>query len=354
MPRATEAASQFTPGPGRPVAMNSRSSSGGVRSESSLSLGERLCAVFFPVIAIAEAVFFAFTDCLADLCTDSGSSHSRRFGAGASSSAARNSRSNHCQPHHRPFLRRATAGGWTSPNLRQLARLADESRCFSVNEVEALFELYKKISCSIIDDGLIHKEELQLALFKTPSGENLFLDRVFYLFDEKKNGVIEFDEFIHSLSVFHPLAPIEDKIDFAFRLYDLRQTGFIEREEVKQMVIAILMESDLKLSDDLLEAIIDKVGNNQLECPQDFFFFFVGAVLMFLYSISQTFEDADADKDGKINKEEWKEFALRHPNLLKNMTLPYLRFTPDLLIFMKSRDITTVFPSFVFNTAVED
>ncbi|KAL7164559.1 hypothetical protein ACSBR2_040459 [Camellia fascicularis] len=194
--------------------MDSRNS-----SRLSLNIGERICVVFIPLIAIFEYLVFTVAGCF--------------------------------EIKHRPKKR--------SPfGYREIAQLSADSR-FSVNEIEALYELFKKLSCSIIDDGLIHKEELQLALFRTSHGENLFLDRV------------------------------------------------------KQMVIAIMMESDVKLTDELVEAIIDK-----------------------------TFADADADKDGKINKEEWKAFVLRNPALLKNMTLPYLK------------DISTVFPSFIFNTEVED
>ncbi|XP_050264202.1 calcineurin B-like protein 10 isoform X6 [Quercus robur] len=188
---------------------------------SSLTICECVSVACTPLIAIFERLIFTFKGCF------------------------------ECRP---PRLQNC------GNRFEEIARLASET-IFTVNEVEALYELFKKLSSSIIDDGLIQKEELHLALFKTPSDENLFLNRV------------------------------------------------------KAMVIVILMESDITLSDDLLEAIMDR-----------------------------TFADADADKDDRINTEEWKDFVLRNPNLLKNMTLPYL----------KDLSLATVFPSFTFNTRIED
>ena len=85
-------------------------------------------------------------------------------------------------------------------------------RFFAVgpDEIGALRELYDKLSNELHHDGFIHKDELAWALFKAHR-DNLFVDRVFELFDIKRNNVIEFGEFVRSLSVFHPNAPLEEK-----------------------------------------------------------------------------------------------------------------------------------------------
>lgn len=77
--------------------------------------------------------------------------------------------------------------------------------------------------------------------------------------------------------------------------------------------MALLDESDLNITSDAVEMIVNR-----------------------------TFDQADAKGDGRIDQEEWNEFAQNNPYVLRNMTLPYLK------------DITMVFPSFVIHSEISE
>ncbi|KAK6919976.1 EF-hand domain [Dillenia turbinata] len=198
-----------------------------------------------------------------------------------------------------------------------------------------------------------------------------FVIHIFELVDVKGNGHIEFGEFVRSLSIFHPKTPEAVKIKYAFRLYDPRQTGFIEGEEVGALTCtifsfsmichflgngpvlsfnfvpythnsnffrwnAIVIElvksyNELTFSSWLLEKtrglqfvgieriklkemVLACLNESELHLPEDI----VESI------VDKTFHETDAKGEGKIDKAEWKEYVQKNPSLLRNTTLPYL------------------------------
>jgi hypothetical protein len=83
--------------------------------------------------------------------------------------------------------------------------------------VEALQELYRKMSFSIFNDGLIHKEEFHFALFRSSRKASLFADRVsaqivlFALFSsDNERGLVSLDRadsYCSSRAGFRPVRP---------------------------------------------------------------------------------------------------------------------------------------------------
>ncbi|XP_021750004.1 calcineurin B-like protein 5 isoform X4 [Chenopodium quinoa] len=87
---------------------------------------------------------------------------------------------------------------WTMKTMRKWTRKIklkmgiSKMKKVTEDEVDLLYDLFNKLSNSVVKDG--------------------FIQKMFDLFDVNHNGCIEFGEFVRSLSVFHPRTPDKDKM----------------------------------------------------------------------------------------------------------------------------------------------
>ena len=144
---------------------------------------------------------------------------------------------------------------------------ADGNGIFSKEEMGK----FKKKFNSLDKDksGTIEPEEF----FSIPSlAKNPLVKRVISVFDENKDGKISFEEFINGLSTLSTGTNEEEKIKFAFRVYDFDNDGMISNGDLfltlKMMVGDNLSEIQLQQLVDRTIVQADQDGDGMISYPE--------------------------------------------------------------------------------------
>ncbi|KAL8281424.1 hypothetical protein RQP46_006108 [Phenoliferia psychrophenolica] len=166
---------------------------------------------------------------------------------------------------------------------RNLLEEMEKTTNFSGPEIQRLKKRFMKLDQD--NNGEIDKAEfLQIPQI----ANNPLSSRMIAIFDENGGGTVDFQEFVAGLSAFSSRGGREEKLKFAFKVYDMDRDGYISNGELF-LVLKMMVGNNLK--DQQLQQIVDK-----------------------------TMMEADQDGDGKLDFEEFKAMVA-NTDIAKQMTL---------------------------------
>jgi serine/threonine-protein phosphatase 2B regulatory subunit len=118
------------------------------------------------------------------------------------------------------------------------------------------------------------------------------------MFDENGSGAVDFSEFCGAVMQFSTKSQ-NDKLRFAFWCLDLDDSGELDRDEMKGMLLSFQLASGEKMAD---------------------------------HKVNLIFSQIDVSRNGKIGFEEFKAFATAFPSLI----------FPVYSLFMRAADLANV------------
>jgi Ca2+-binding EF-hand superfamily protein len=147
-----------------------------------------------------------------------------------------------------------------------------------------------------------------------PFGDpSTFANYVFNVFDTDKSGSIDFKEFIIALSV-TSRGKMEDKLDWAFQLYDIDGDGKITYNEMLQIVEAIYkMVRGANDSGPKAEVIDEAQVGSMVKLPAD--------EDTPEKRVKKIFKMMDKDENGSLDMAEFKEGSRRDETIVSALSL---------------------------------
>ncbi|KAJ3209805.1 Neuronal calcium sensor 1 [Dinochytrium kinnereticum] len=174
-------------------------------------------------------------------------------------------------------------------------QLEELQRCthFEKKELQQWYKGFlKDCPSGALDRTEFQKIYKQFFPFGDPS---TFSEYVFNVFDSNKNGTIDFKEFICALSV-TSRGKVDEKLVWAFQLYDIDNDGLISMTEMQKIVEAIY-----KMVGSMVKLPADE------DTPEK--------------RVTKIFGMMDLDKDGMLNMDEFREGSKKDPSIVTALSL---------------------------------